>query len=134
MGPEHTLFLSGVRASVTPDILQAGAVKPLIPRTTEEHKLLKKIWINESRRNIINTSIKEGTGKSPLGRAHWVTEVCYYYQSELRRSEYNSFFGFFVESSISKVNRCKGYTYVYAADLSGSCEEYSWQTHCEWKK
>ena len=29
MGPEHTLFLSGVRASVSPESLQAEAAKGL---------------------------------------------------------------------------------------------------------
>jgi len=43
----------------------------------EDHKLFKKIWIHASRHIMINTEGDEETGKSQLGRDHWVTEINY---------------------------------------------------------
>ena len=54
--------------------LQTNAVR----HTIENYKLFNKIWIHASRNIIIDTEDKEGTGKSQIGRGHWVTDVCCY--------------------------------------------------------
>ena len=46
-----------------------------IPRKIKDHKLFKKTWIHASRHIIINTDGKEETGKSQIGRGHWVTDI-----------------------------------------------------------
>ena len=38
--------------------------------TTEDHKLVKKVWIHASRHIIINTDGEEETGKAQMGRGH----------------------------------------------------------------
>ena len=51
-----------------------------MPHTTEDHKLFKKVCIHASRHIIINTGTadsEEETGKSQMGRGHWVIDICY---------------------------------------------------------
>ena len=41
------------------------------PCTIEDHKLVKKTWIHESRHIIIHTDGEEETEKSGMVRGHW---------------------------------------------------------------
>ena len=52
------------------------------PHTTEDPKLLTKIWIHASRYIIIDTDGKEETGKSQMWRGQDITDI-FYNQSEL---------------------------------------------------
>ena len=57
---------------------KATPIRPnhAIPRTTEYHKLCKRIWIHESRHIIIDKDGEEEARKSRTGRAgRWVTDM-----------------------------------------------------------
>ena len=41
-------------------------------------QITQEIWIHTSRHIIINTDGKEGTGKSWMGRGHWISDICCY--------------------------------------------------------
>ena len=46
-----------------------------VPCTVADCKLIKKNLIHASRDIIMNTDSKEETGKSQMGRGHWVTDI-----------------------------------------------------------
>ena len=48
-----------------------------VPRTIQDHKLCKEIWIQAPRRTMINTDGEEETGKSQMGKGPWVNDICY---------------------------------------------------------
>ena len=48
-----------------------------VPRPSEDYKSFMKIWLHASRHITINTDGEEETRKSPMGRGHWVTDICY---------------------------------------------------------
>ena len=57
-------------------------------KTTDQ--IIQGNWVHASRHIIINTYGKEETGKSQMGRGHWVTDVCYN-RSELGLFETDKF-------------------------------------------
>ena len=48
-----------------------------VQHPSEDYKSFMKIWLHASRHITINTDGEEETRKSPMGRGHWVTDVCY---------------------------------------------------------
>ena len=49
-----------------------------IPRTIEDHRWVRNIWIHASRHIIANTDSEEGPVQSRVGRGYWVTGICYF--------------------------------------------------------
>ena len=47
-----------------------------VPCTTEDHQLLKKVWVHTSRLSI-STNDEEETGKSQMGWGRRFTDICY---------------------------------------------------------